>query len=199
MKGKGVTPNRLRSGGVDANAKAYGHAATKRFDNWLSKSYRIYIDSSHVSPSRLRDMISTGITNADCAESYHVSNYFRKHQTEATEDMTDLMSSEIVHGEEVEEGLRDCIGEIWFDGSVAFRLLSVGTYELEVKVGKKKSDIRLETYVIGCYIEAEKYSSAEVAPYSAIEWITAKEVPGWIKNYRASVLDDFNEPEGDGI
>ena len=123
-------------------------------------------------------MISTETTNADCAEAYRVSSYFRKHQAESPAAMTYQISPEVVHGEEVEEELRVHIGETWFDGSVAFRLLSVGTYELEVQVGNKGSDIRLEPHAVGCYIEAQKYNSAEVTPYGAIEWSTAQEVLG---------------------
>lgn len=195
VKGRGITPHNLRSGGADANPKAHGDAATEKFGNWLTSSYRVYVDSSNTSSSRLREMILTETTNADCAEAYCVSSYFRKHLAESPEAMTDQMSPEIVHGEKVEEELRAHIGDIWFAGSVAFRLLSVGTYDLEVQVGKKESDIRLEAHVVGCYIEAQKYSRAEVTPYGAIECSTAQEVLGWIKDYRSSALDDFKEPE----
>ena len=53
LKGAKITPHSLRSGGADANAKALGDAATKKFGNWIGKSFRGYIDSSNTAAGRV--------------------------------------------------------------------------------------------------------------------------------------------------
>ena len=101
----------------------------------------------------------------------------------------------VVHGEEVEEELREYLGKSWLDGSTLLRLISIGTYELEVKDEKAESGIRLETHVIGCYFDVQKYGAAEFVPYGKIEWSTAKEVLSWIKDCNSTEPEDLNDSD----
>ncbi len=83
--------------------------------------------------------------------------------------------------------LRGLFGASWADGGVTYRLVSVSTHDLEVM---HRNTIRLETHVVGCYVETQQYRSLEEAPYGALEWSTAGEVLGWINEHRAVTSND---------
>ena len=132
-------------------------------------------------------MVNTATTNADSVEAHRVSNSFRAQQSAYLGDDAASLVTEVTHGVEHEAELRGLIGTSWADGGATYRLVSVSTHDLEVM---HRNTIRLETHVVGCYVETQQYRSLEEAPYGALEWSTAGEVLGWINEHRAVTSND---------
>ena len=182
-----VATHSIRAGGADNSYQAEGYFKTKIEGNWGSDCAKRYMDLASRDPKKTARMVSTATTNAESVEAHRVSNSFRAQQSAYLGDDTASPVTEVTHGLEHEAELRGLIGASWADGGVTYRLVSVSTHDLEVM---HRNTIRMETHVVGCYVETQQYRSLEEAPYGAIEWSTAGEVLGWINEHRAVTSND---------
>ena len=87
-----------------------------------------------------------------------------------------------VQGAALEGELLAEVGNTWWDDKVCWRLVSVSTHTLTTMTSGEPS---LETHVIGVYVNHFEYPNAEAAPPGDLEWSTAAELLGWLRNSQA--------------
>ena len=160
---------------------ALGGRALQAFGNWRSSCYRRYRDESRFFGFEgfAAKMAAVGSTNAQSQAEIQLKLNGRR-ALEAHTARVEARS--YVQGAALEGELLAEVGNTWWDDKVCWRLVSVSTRSLTTMTSGEPS---LETHVIGVYVNHFEYPNAEAAPPGDLEWSTAAELLGWLRQSRA--------------
>ncbi len=129
---------------------------------------------------RCAGMARSSQTNAESLEALRVMKSCSESEEQGDKEDNAHNRPLVTHGSEIEDQLQSYVGSTWQDGSITFKLLCVSTHTLRVKVGRGKRRQR-QRDVIGSYANTSLYETLDEVPFNALQWSTAKEVLGWLK------------------
>ena len=160
---------------------ALGGSTLQAFGNWRSDCFRSYRDESRLNNYQgfAAKMAAVGSTNAQSQREFQLKLNARRALEANTARLT---SCDHVRGAALEGELLKEVGNTWWDDGVCWRLVSVCTRTL---TRTADGEPYLETHVVGVYVDHLQYPNAEAAPPKDLEWSTAAELLGWLREAHA--------------